>query len=117
MQLSILKTIKNMQKRNYDLGYALENFVYLELLRRGYIVSIGKVRNQEVDFVVKKGENIQYIQVSASLTDKTTFDREVFSLKKIKDNYSKLILTLDKFALGNYEGIEVKNAIDWLLDK
>lgn len=104
-----------LQKRNYDLGFSLENVVYLELLRRGYVVNIGKVGTQEVDFVAKKGDMVQYIQVSASLTEQTTFDREMSSLRAIRDNYPKTILTLDKFTLGNYEGIEVKNAVDWLL--
>lgn len=104
-----------LQKRNYDLGFSLENVVYLELLRRGYAVNIGKVGTQEVDFVAKKGDMVQYIQVSASLTEQSTFDREMSSLRAIRDNYPKIILTLDKFTLGNYEGIEVKNAVDWLL--
>ena len=105
-----------LQKRNYDLGFSIENVVYLELLRRGYTVNIGKVGNREVDFVAKLGDNTEYIQVSASLTEQSTFDREMASLRAIKDNYPKTILTLDKFTLGNYEGIEVKNVIDWLLD-
>lgn len=104
-----------LQKRNYDLGFSLENVVYLELLRRGYTVNIGKVGTQEVDFVAKKGDMVQYMQVSASLTEQSTFDREMSSLRAIRDNYPKIILTLDKFTLGNYEGIEVKNAVDWLL--
>ena len=104
-----------LPKREYDLGYSLENLVYLELLRRGYHVTIGKVGTLEVDFVARKDDVTQYFQVSASLTDKKTFDREMASLRAIKDNYPKTILTLDKFTLGNYEGIEVKSVIDWLL--
>lgn len=103
-----------LPKREYDLGYSLENLVYLELLRRGYHVTIGKVGTLEVDFVARKDEVTQYFQVSASLTEKKTFDREMASLRAIKDNYPKTILTLDKFTLGNYEGIEVKSVIDWL---
>ena len=97
------------------MGYSLENLVYLELIRRGYNVTVGKVGTTEVDFVARKNEITQYIQVSASLTDEKTFDREMFSLRAIKDNYPKTILTLDKFTLGNYEGIEVQSAIDWFL--
>lgn len=104
-----------MPKREYDLGYSLENLVYLELIRRGYNVTVGKVGTTEVDFVARKNEITQYIQVSASLTDEKTFDREMFPLRAIKDNYPKTILTLDKFTLGNYEGIEVQSAIDWFL--
>ena len=106
-----------LSKRNYDLGYSLENIVYLELLRRGFTVNVGKIGNQEVDFIVKKGDLVEYIQVSASLTEQSTFDREISPLRQIKDNYPKTILTLDKFTLGNYDGIEVKNVLDWLLEK
>ncbi len=105
-----------LPKRNFDLGYSLENLVYLELLRRGFTVYVGKIGVQEVDFVAKKGDVTQYIQVSASLLEQSTFEREISSLKMIKNNFPKIILTLDKFTLGNYEGIEVKNVIDWLLD-
>lgn len=106
-----------LSNRNYDLGYSLENVVFLELLRRGFSVNVGKIDNQEVDFVVKKGDLTKYIQVSASLAEQTTFEREMSSLKLIKDNYPKIILTLDRFTLGNYDGIEVKNILDWLLEK
>ena len=106
-----------LPKRNYDLGFSLENIVYLELVRRGFTVNVGKVGSQEVDFIARKGDNIQYIQVSASLTEQSTFEREISSLRAIKDNYPKIILTLDRFTLGNYDGTEVKNVIDWLLNK
>lgn len=105
-----------LPKRNYDLGFSLENLVFLELVRRGFTVNIGKIGVQEIDFVAKKGDYTQYIQMSASLTEQSTFERELSSLKMIKNNFPKIILTLDKFTLGNYEGIEVKSVIDWLLD-
>ena len=105
-----------LPKRNYDLGFSLENLVFLELVRRGFTVNIGKIGAQEIDFVAKKGDYTQYIQVSASLTEQSTFERELSSLKMIKNNFPKIVLTLDKFTLGNYEGIEVKSVIDWLLD-
>ena len=104
-----------LPKREYDLGYSLENVIYLELLRRGYEVNVGKMGQTEVDFVAKKDDVISYYQVTASLTEQTTFEREIRPLKKINDNYPKKILTLDRFTLGNYEGIEVQNAVDWLL--
>ena len=104
-----------LPKREYDLGYSLENVIYLELLRRGYEVNVGKLGQTEVDFVAKKDDVISYYQVTASLTEQTTFEREIRPLKKINDNYPKKILTLDRFTLGNYEGIEVLNAVDWLL--
>ena len=106
-----------LPKRNYDLGFSLENVVYLELIRRGFTVNVGKVGAQEVDFIARKGDKIQYIQVSASLTEQSTFEREMASLRAIKDNYPKIILTLDRFTLGNYDGTEVKNVIDWLLNE
>lgn len=106
-----------LSKRNYDLGFSLENVIFLELLRRGYTVNVGKIGLTEVDFVVHKNEEIQYIQVSASLNDEKTFEREIAPLKKINDNHPKYILTLDKYTLGNYNGIRVINIIDWLLDK
>ena len=106
-----------LPKREYDLGYSLENVIYLELLRRGYEVNVGKMGQTEVDFVAKKDDVISYYQVTASLTEQTTFEREIRPLKKINDNYPKKILTLDRFTLGNYEGIEVLNAVDWLLGK
>lgn len=103
-------------RRNYDLGFSVENIVYLELLRRGFEVNIGKVGSAEVDFVSRKGEQLHYYQVTASLVDESTFSREIAPLKAISDNYPKTILTLDRFTLGNYEGINVVNVVDWLLD-
>lgn len=106
-----------LPKRNYDLGYSLENIIFLELLRRGYQVNVGKAGSTEIDFVARKDDILEYYQVTASLTEQTTFEREIAPLRKIRDNYPKKILTLDRFTLGNYEGIEVVNAIDWLLNK
>lgn len=106
-----------LPRRNYDLGFSLENIIYLELVRRGYKVNIGKVGLTEVDFIAEKDNRLHYYQVTASLTDENTFNREIAPLKNISDNYPKTILTLDRFTLGDYAGIEVVNAIDWLLDK
>ncbi len=103
-------------KKTYDLGFSLENTVYFELIRRGYRVSIGKTETAEVDFVAQKNGEIIYYQVSASMLDQRTFERELLPLRSIKDNYKKIVLTLDKFTQGNYEGIKVVNAIDWLLE-
>ena len=106
-----------LPKRNYDLGYSLGNIVFLELVRRGYRVNVGKAGNAEIDFVAGKDDILEYYQVSASLIEQTTFEREIAPLRKIGDNYPKKILTLDRFTPGNYEGIEVINAIDWLLGR
>lgn len=105
-----------LAKSGLDLGFALENIVFLELKRRGYKVNIGKLGAKEVDFVVQKNGVKEYFQVSANVSDATTFEREISPLKIIKDNYRKSILTLDKFSVGNYDGIEVVNVIDWLLN-
>lgn len=104
-----------LPRRNYDLGFSIENIVYFELLRKGYKVNIGKYANSEVDFVAQKNGVLTYFQVTADMTNESTFDREMTPLKNIKDNYEKIVLTLDKFSVGNYEGIKVVNLIDWLL--
>lgn len=106
-----------LARQRYDLGFSLENIIFLELLRRGYKVNIGKIGTTEVDFVARKDDRIYYFQVTASMVEETTFEREITPLKKINDNYPKTIITLDRFTLGNYDGIEVVNAIDWLLQK
>ena len=106
-----------LARQKYDLGFSLENIIYFELLRRGYSVNVGKVGVTEIDFVARKNDNVHYYQVTASMTDESTFEREMAPLKSITDNYPKTIITLDRFTLGNYEGIKVVNAVDWLLNK
>lgn len=106
-----------LPKQFYDLGFTIENIVYLELLRRRYNVNIGRNGRTEVDFIAKRNDVYTYIQVTASLVDENTFNREIRPLKQIKDNYEKVILTLDRYTLGNYEGIKVINIIDWLLEE
>lgn len=105
-----------LPRRKYDLGFSIENIVYLELLRRGYRVFIGKVGTTEVDFVAEKQGVYTYFQVTADMAAEETFNREIAPLKNIKDNYEKIILTLDRVTLGNYEGIKVINLLDWLLN-
>lgn len=106
-----------LPRKWYDLGFSLENVVYLELLRRGYEVNIGKVGTTEVDFIARKRDDVYYFQVTASMVEESTFDREMAPLKAISDNYPKTVITLDRYTLGNYEGVQVVNAIDWLLNK
>ncbi len=105
-----------LPRKRYDLGFSLENVIFLELLRRGYEVNVGKVGTTEVDFVARKNDNIYYFQVTASMVEESTFDREMAPLKAIHDNYPKIVITLDRYTPGNYDGIQVINAIDWLLD-
>jgi AAA+ superfamily ATPase len=104
-----------LPRRDYDFGFSIENIVYFELLRRGYRVHIGKQGENEVDFVIQKDGIYTYIQVTADITARQTFEREIRPLKAIKDNYKKLILTADQNTLGNYDGIEVINLLEWLL--
>ena len=100
-----------------DSGHILENVVYLELLRRGQEVYIGKVNNLEVDFVAMSKNNMTYIQVAASIRDEKTLERELIPLEKIDDSYPKYILTLDDVPEANHKGIKIVNALDWLLGK
>ena len=98
-----------------DIGNQIENIVYLELLRRGYTVNIGKAgRDTEVDFVAVRDKKTEYYQVSATVLDENTLQRELASLKQIKDNYPKFLITLDDF-IGDHDGIEQVNLIDWLM--
>lgn len=105
-----------LPRRHYDLGFTLENIVYLELLRRRYRVNIGKYENTEIDFVAQKQGDITYFQVTADMTSEETFQREMRPFTNIRDNYPKIVLTLDHFSSGNYDGIQVVNVMDWLLD-
>ena len=101
-----------------DRGHILENIVYLELLRRGYDVYVGKVDDYEVDFVAINSSGKKYVQVCETLKDNENkiLKRELNSLQKINDNYEKMILTMDKIPVSNEEGIIVKNVLEWLLD-
>ena len=101
--------------RNIDEGHLLENVVYLELLRRGYRVNIGKTNDYEVNFVAENPNDIKYYQVTKSLLNEEVKMRELRSLESIADNYEKIILTMDKSINKDYNGIKVVNIIDWLL--
>jgi len=101
-----------------DLGHQLENIVYLELLRRGNKVSIGKLAEKEVDFVTSSADGVCYYQVAASVLDKNTLERELAPLQKIPDHHPKFLLTLDDIMPNaNHDGIRQINVLDWLLDK
>lgn len=102
--------------RNRDSGHALENVIYFELLRRGYDVSIGKVDNMEIDFIAVNAENKIYIQVTESMAEESVRRRELEPLKKIKDNYEKIILTLNPGMDSSYDGIKSMRVTDWLLE-
>ena len=106
-----------LPRKRYDLGFSVENIVFFELLRRGNKVNIGKIGAMEVDFVAQKQGVLTYYQVTADMTAEETFEREMRPLRGIQDNYDKIVLTLDRFSAGNYDGIKVINVIDWLLEK
>ncbi len=105
-----------LPRRQYDLGFSVENIVYFELLRRGYKVTMGRVKNAEVDFICEKQGKFVYYQVTADMTAQETFDRELAPLTAIHDNYEKIVLTLDKLTPGNYNGIQVINLLTWLIN-
>ena len=108
--------------RNYllgevrDRGSILENLIFLELKRRGYQIYIGKNDDKEVDFVVKNEDGLKYIQVSESVRDKVTLEREISALDSIEDHYPKYLITLD-YDKANYNGIKQISAIDFLLGR
>ena len=102
--------------RNSDYGHILENIIYLELIRRGYAVTIGKIGSLEVDFVATKTNEKIYYQVSATILDEQTRERELRSLQIINDNYPKFILTMDQPVFDDYSGIRIQNILDFLLE-
>ena len=101
--------------RDANRGHILENIVFLELLRRDYLVYIGKVGETEVDFVAEKPNDKVYIQVTESMQSPETRERELRPLRMIGDNYEKIILSMDRSFINSYEGIKSLNLIDWLL--
>lgn len=103
--------------RNRDSGHALENVVYFELLRRGYDVAIGKIDNAEVDFIATDAEKKLYIQVTETMMSEDVRQRELSPLRKIRDNYEKLVLSLDTGLDSSYDGIQSQNVIEWLLSE
>lgn len=98
-----------------DYGHMLENLIYIELLRRGYDVAVGKIDNLEVDFVAQNYDEKIYYQVSASILDENTKKRELNPFDHIPDHYEKVILTMDKTPIKDFNGIKNINIIDFLL--
>ena len=105
------------KKSNTDMGHILENIVYLELLRRGFKVYVGKVDEYEVDFVAENRDGIKYYQVALSVRDDKVLERELRSLEKTGDHYPKYLLTLDVDLEADYNGIIKKNVVEWLLEE
>ena len=97
-----------------DVGHILENIVYLELMRRGYTVTIGKIDDKEIDFIAERNGNKEYYQVSASILDPATFAREIDPLKKTDDHYPKFILSMDEISMSQ-DGIRQMNIVEFLM--
>lgn len=101
--------------RDRDRGHAIENVVYFELLRRGCDVAIGKIGSAEVDFIATTADDKKYIQVTESMLSEDVRSRELTPLRKIRDNYEKIVLSLDPGLDASYDGIKSINLIHWLL--
>lgn len=101
--------------KQMDMGHILENVVYLELLRRGYDVYVGKVKELEVDFVAQNRKGTFYFQVALTVREEKTLERELRPLRSIHDHYPKVLLTLDDDPESQYDGIRRLNVRDWLL--
>ncbi len=100
-----------------DHGHVLENIVYLELIRRGYEVYVGKMDTTEIDFIAINEYGKEYYQVSYTVLDETTLKRELSPLEKVKDHNPKYLLTMDFVPYTSHNGIKQINVLDWLLDK
>ncbi len=100
--------------RDRDRGHVLENVVYFELLRRGYDVAIGKISNKEIDFIANKPNEKAYVQVTESMKDSATRERELAPFYDIRDNYEKIVLSLDETE-DVIDGMKVVNVMKWLL--
>lgn len=104
------------KKAGSDMGHVLENIVYLELLRRGYKVYVGKVDDLEVDFVAENRDGLKYFQVALTVRDEKVLERELKSLQKTGDHYPKYLITSDMDMEADYDGITKINVVDWLLN-
>lgn len=104
------------KRADSDMGHIFENIVYLELLRRGYTVYVGKVDDLEIDFVAQNRDGLRYYQVALSVRDEKVLERELRSLQRTGDHYPKYLLTLDMDLRADYEGITKINVVDWLLN-
>ena len=105
-----------INKKHSDIGHILENIVYLELIRRGYTVYIGKIGDLEIDFIAERNNEREYYQVSATILDENTFKREIMPLKKVKDNFQKFIISMDEINLSE-DGIKHLNILDFLQNR
>ena len=95
----------------------IENIVYLELLRRGYEVAVGKYGDREVDFTARRNREAQYIQVTMSIMTDDTYECEVAPFRLIRDSYPKTVLSMDSFVTDLPDGLHHSNLLDWLLEE
>ncbi len=112
----VMNAVLDISSRE-DISRLIENVVYLELIRRGYDVAVGKYGDTEVDFTARRNNDIEYYQVTLSMISETVYGREIRPLKLIKDSYSKTVLSMDKFLIDTPDGIKHRNVIDWLLEE
>jgi predicted AAA+ superfamily ATPase len=103
--------------RDKDIGGILENIVFLELLVRGYTVSVGKYDDREIDFIAEKQNKKMYVQVAYLLAAPETVEREFRALEKIEDNYPKVVVSLDRYFVPERKGILWKNLLDFLVEE
>ncbi len=116
--------VSDLGMRNAELGLSagddisrpIENIVFLELIRRGYDVRVGSYRDSEIDFIAKRHGKVEYYQVCQTVLAEETADREMAPFSKTRDNRPKMILTLDRFGLGDREGVLIINLVDWLME-
>ena len=101
--------------KGFDRGFVLENIVYLELVRRGCAVYVGKAGDAEIDFATLNGDECRYYQVALTVRDAATLERELLPLRQQRDHHPKFLLTLDDDPPASYDGIRRINVIDWLL--
>lgn len=102
--------------REGDSGHILENIIFFELMRRGYDVAIGKIDNQEVDFIATKADEKKYIQVTETMNAPETRERELAPLRKIRDSYEKIVIALECDLTQTQDGIKIIRTLDFLLD-
>ena len=103
--------------RNIDMGHILENLVFLELKRKHFEIFTGRNNEAEIDFVVKKQNQILYIQVAESVKDSATLERELSAFKNINDSYPRILITMDKSLNEDYNGVRNINALDFFTGK
>lgn len=102
--------------RDVDTGHIIENIVYFELLRRGYDIAVGKIVNKEIDFIATKDDEKIYFQITEDMTAESTRERELAPLMMIRDNYEKIIITMNTNSTSSINGIRIKKLIDFLIE-